>query len=398
MNRPGPISTPNPIHVQTSANRPKRKITGRGLVVACAALVMVTAGLLLRNGELLTLGACTLLLVIGCHLLARRNLHALELKVQLPPRFFANRRVPLQLELCKGRGLLAARNVGITIRFPHRVERSGHAVWTPAEGSSTLDERLSLPARAVANELEYELRSSFPLGLFEVRQSAVCSCPFMVYPPPITPPELQLDGRQSEHNPNAGTGVGDFFGEPRGIRPYQPGDKVTRIHPFASAHSISRGQGLQVCAFDPPGFHPDRCRVVFHSHAKAGEVLRLDRFERGLSLLAGTLAHFQNKQTRITLQADFADWRSRPCESRAHLAECLALLATTQRARQTKAEDLVEVLHKTSGKEQLVIVSDSPPDNWAKLVPVTQQQPILINIREARLKRRRMQLQPVSTR
>ena len=373
----------------------KRKVTHRGVALCGGSLVMLMAGFLLRSGELMTLGGCGLLMVVACFVLAPLNLRGLKLRVQLPPRFFATRSVTALVELCNPRRALNAWSVEIIMRFPHQLVRSGYAAWTPTQSSSVLSERLSLPARVEATKVDYEFRSRFPLGLFEVHQVSSSSCPVLVYPRLITPVELQVGGSQSDLNPIVGVGLGDLFGEPRGIRRYQPGDKATRIHQSASAHSISRGQGLQVRAFDPPGLHPHRCRIVFHSFAKAGDVIRLDRFERALSLATGTLAHFYSNQTKVSFQADFTNWRCCPCENRAQYFECLALLARAKRAPQTTAHELAEILQKAPSDERLIIISDASLENWSDLVPLTHRQVTLINIREVRFKPRKVQLQLV---
>ena len=226
------------------------------------------------------------------------------------------------------------------------------------------------------------------------RRKVAADCPALVYPQLITPPELQVDGSNADHNPHAAAVLGDLFGEPRGIRPYQSGDKATRIHQAATARSMARGRGLQVRAFDPPGHHPNGCRIVFHSCAKEGEVIRPGRFERGLSLAAGALAHFHTNQTKVSFQADFADWNCRPCDKRSDYFECLALLAKTQRAKATRAQDLQEALQQVPSGEQLIVISDSPSKHWRELVPSAHPQAILINIREVRFKKRSMKLQP----
>lgn len=354
---------------------------------------MFVAGFLLGDGVTITLGACGLVLVGAGRALAALNVQGLELRLQLPPRFFATRTVPVVVELHNTRGALNARGVDITVRFPHKVGCGGLAACTLVQGSSLLRERISIPARAVCDEVGYELRSNFPLGLFEVRVNASANCPLMVYPRTITPIELQLDGHRMDPNPVAGIGLGDVFGEPRGIRPYQPGDKATRIHQFATAHSISRGRGLQVRSFDPPGFHPEACRIVFHSYAKAGEVIRLDRFERALSLLSGTLAHYQTSQTKVSFQADFDDWRVRRCQSRTQYFEALALITHARRCRKTTAGDLVEVLQKLPADEQLIILSDATPDHWAELLGPMHRRAILVDIRQVRFKQRTLHTQ-----
>ena len=373
----------------------ERKITGHGVAVGGVAPCLVVAGLLFGEAAAMALGVLGLLLLGASALLAPRNLRRLELELECSSRFFATRSIPLNVKLVNPRRLLDAWAVELSLRFPHEVERKGRANWTPARGGTQLRERLSIPARANVSKVEVELHSRFPLGLFAVRRKLSVACPMMVYPRLITPPELLLDSLQPDHHPISGAGLGDLFGEPRGIRLYQPGDKATRIHQPASARAIARGQGLQVRASDPPGFHPSACRIVFHSAAKAGEIIRLDRFERALSLAAGALAHFQAKQTKLVFQADFANWRACPCESRSQSIACHALLASAERA-QTKPQQLAEFLQQIPAEEQLVIISDSPAENWAHLVPPSHRGAVLINIRQVRFKGRRMQLQALN--
>lgn len=362
-----------------------RKLTGRGIAVSHTAIALLLVGLLTRDGALITLGSCGLMLVAGCFVLAPLNLRGLELRVRLPPRIFAAQAVTVQMDLLNKRRVFDAWAVEATVRFPHATELSGSAAWTSAQGTSVIKRHLHMPGRAVLSELSWRLRSSFPLGFFELSLDSVSSCQTLVYPRLIEPEELHLDALQP----------GDPFGEPRGIRPYQPGDKAARIHQFASAHSIARGQGLQVRVFDPPGFYPDGCRVVFHSFSKSGQIIRLDRFERALSLVAGTLAHFQGHPARVRFQADFNDWRCCPCQTRGEYLECLALLARAKRKHHTSGRELAEILRNTSAREQWIIISDSPAANWADLVPAHHADAILVDIRQVRFKKRQMRVQPI---
>ena len=190
---------------------------------------------------------------------------------------------------------------------------------------------------------------------------------------------------------------GDLFGEPRGIRRYQPGDKAARIHQPASARSLALGRGFQVRAYDPPGFHPDRSRVVFHSYAREGEIIRLDRFDRALSLAAGTLAHLHSSQTKVTFQADFTNWKCFPCEDRSQYIECLALLAKAGRSSHTDAQGLGACLESVPKDEQLIILSDSPSPHWLEFVPPTHESVMVINIQQVRYSRPDIQFQPAQS-
>ncbi len=365
-----------------------RNVTGLGVAVICIALVLALAGLFSRDGALMTLGFGGLLLAGACFFLAPLNLRDLELRVRAPRRFHATRSVGIEAELFNGRRILDAYHVQITMRFPQRVEHGGYADWTPAGSVSLLSGRLSIPVRANASEVGCEFFSAFPLGLFEARRTVSVSCPMLVYPRLITPLELLVDGSQPDLMPMAGVAAGNAFGEPRGIRPYQPGDRANQIHQPATARSLARGHGLRVRAYDPPGFHPQCCRIVYHSFAEVGELIRFDRFERGLSLVAGTLAYFQSIYTKVTLQAEFTDWLRRPCENRTQYFECLALLAEIGRPVRTEAGQLAKILQGVPIDERLIVISDSPPENWAELIPTARKEAIVVDIRQIRFKRR----------
>lgn len=370
-----------------------RNITGQGIAILVGASMFVIAGFFAREGALITLGICGLILVGVCGWIAPRNLRNLGLQLRMPHRFHATRSISFEAELQNGRRVLDAYQVELTMRFPQRVQRLGRADWTPAGGHSLLHDRLSIPVRSSADEVGYEFSSTFPLGLFQARLTSAVSCPMLVYPRPITPKQLATDGSQPDLMPTtAGAAAGDSFGEPRGIRPYQPGDAANRIHLAATARSLARGHGLRSRAYDPPGFHPHRCRVIFHSFAKGGELLRLDRFERGLSLIAGTLGYFQAIHTKVTLQADFADWRCHPCENRTQYFQCLALLAQAKRPKGTEDQKFADILKNVPTDEQIIIISDSPPMNWRELIPNQHQHVVIIDIQHVRFQRRKIRL------
>lgn len=354
--------------------------------------MLFIVGTWFHEGSLMTLGFCGLLLVGACFGLASLNLRNLELRLQLPRRFHASRSVPFEAELWNGRRLIDAYQITVVIRFPQKVERIGYLPWTPVGSISGMHDRLSIPVRSAFSSVDYSLTSRFPFGLFESRLSSNAPTQVLVYPRLITPLELLTEGAQPDHMPTSGIALGDYLGEPRGVRPYQPGDPANRIHQPATARSLARNQELQVRAYDPPGFHPYSCRVIFHSFASPGELIRFDRFERGLSLVAGTLNYLQSVQTKVTLQADFTDWLCRPCENRAQYSECLALLAKTKQPTPSSAENLAEVLQSVPVEDQLIIISDSPPDEWIHLIPSSHPQVIVVDIRQIRFRKRRIQL------
>lgn len=364
----------------------KCRITRRGIAVVAVTLLMMVMGILFQDGEFMTIGACGLLMVAGASLLARLNMAGLKLELKLPARFFAMRSVHADLELINRRRWLHARQVEIRMCFVHQVVKYAQAPLTLAGSCSVLREHLSIPGRAEFSDVACEMNSSFPMGLFDSSQRTSVDCATLVYPQAITPPELLWGGIQANHQVghhlDAGSAMADFSGEPRGIRCYQSGDKMARIHQPASARSVPLGRGLQVGAYDPPGCYSQHCHIMYHSCAKEGQMIRRDRFERSLSTVAGTLTYFQAQGTSVTLQADFNNWTRLPCTVRAEYIECLALLATATRSSHTSERELTRYLQQVSMNEQLIVISDSPTDHWKHLIPTSHPAVMVVNIRK----------------
>ena len=147
------------------------------------------------------------------------------------------------------------------------------------------------------------------------------------------------------------------------------------------------GHDLRIREYDPPGFHPDQCHIIFHSYASGREMLREDRFERALSLLAGTLTTLQEKGIPCLVSADFLDWEPVTCQSRKQLVEFMVTLAKVQREKGTESHDLDRALRSTSPDHATIIISDMTPDSWLHLL-AQHPQAIAIDIRQIRYRHR----------
>ncbi len=359
-----------------------------GAALAGGAFALLAAGLLLGDGWLMLLGLCGCVLLGLAWLLAWLSLRSMDVSLHLPKRVGAGKAFNFELTLHNHRSWLDAFHTEVVVLRPGKTSFSAMAAWTAAGAASRIVQSISLPGRGHVDLHPVKLSTNFPLGLFQVKRSLSIRHAITVTPRPIHPVELNSDGSLHDAQPRGGVTVGQSFGEPRGIRPWQAGDSARRIHWPASARAMARGHSLRVREYDPPGFHPDHCHLVFHSYASGGEMLREDRFERAISLLAGALISLRGNGIPCVFTADFNDWQDVSCASRSQLVECLSQLARVQRNRGTEAHDLEQVLRAVSPDHALMVISDMPPDSWRHLLgghPHT----LIIDIRQIRYRLRR---------
>lgn len=355
-------------------------LTIRGAILFGTAVALLTAGFVTIDGILITLGGCGLLVVVWALFLSRRNLRRLALTLRAPTRLYAHTPFDLRILLHNRRRLLDAFHVEVDLQLAQQAALHADASWTAAGSHAVVKVRGSIPKRGAERTHPFTLRSTFPLGLVQATASGAASHEILVYPRPLTPREFFTQGALHDASVVPGTQAGNAPGEPRGIRPWQPGDPAKHIHWPASARSLSRHRGLRIRENDPPGFHPQRCVVVFHSYGSAGELIRGDRFERALSLVCGTLHHLRTNGVPATLLADFLAWEPRPVHSRGAFAEVLAALARAERANDTEAHNVTAVLEEVSPGDSLILLSDMPPESWQAQVPARPA--LIVDIRQ----------------
>ncbi len=363
-------------------------LTPRGAVLIGSSLALVVLGFVRIDGVLVALGTAGLLLLAAAVILNRRNLTRLALSLRAPSRVYAGAMFDLRITLDNRRGLVDAFGIRVDLKLSGWVDLACHAPWTAAGASSTARIRTSIPARGAVTRHHFALASSTPLGLFHVRASGEAPHQILIFPRPLIPVELFTTGALHDASLLSGASPGHAPGEPRGIRPWQPGDPAKRIHWPASARSLNRRRGLRIRENDPPGFFPQHCSVIFHSFGTSGELIRGDRFERALSLTCGTLRRLRELGTPAGFIADFNDWQSLPSVSRASFANVLASLARAERRAGTEAHDLRAALDLVPRDHSLVLLSDMPPDSWTHALP--PRPALVIDVRQHRYGARKL--------
>ena len=344
------------------------KLAPRGAFCLGIAIGLLSVGVMLADGVLITLGLSAFTLMICCYTLGRSNLSKLEAEVSLPHKCYANKPYRPQVVIRNNRSLLDAFHVKLYLAFPHGAVLGSQSAWVPARSLATAGVPVRIPMRASGLEHPYKFSSTFPLGLFRFSSRQLLSHPLTVYPRSIIPDELLDQGVSGQcHNPNQQSNI-QHAGEPRSIRPWQPGDAAKSIHWPASIRSLAQGQDLRIREFDPPGLLPDQATIIFHSFSAQREMMREDAFERAISLAVGAIAHLRNLNIKTDFLADFMCWNPLFAKTRSQYYECLSILADAKRAIGTELHELQSALDGVSKRHQVIIISDMPTDVWVDLV------------------------------
>lgn len=214
----------------------------------------------------------------------------------------------------------------------------------------------------------------------------------LVFPKPLVPVEFFASGEFDDAWNGEGFQSGDAPGEPRGLRPFRPGDQAKRLHWPATIRSLARGRGPRVREYDPPGLRPRQATVIFHSFGTDNTLIRTDLFERALSLACGTLRHLRGIGVPATLRADFLSWKPRQTFQSEAWSETLAILARANRSEGTEAHDLIAEIESIPQQEALVIISDMPPDAWRHILP--NRKALIVDIHQHTYKKRGMKFSP----
>lgn len=359
------------------------KLSPRGSYCLGIAIGLAIAGFFITDGVLITLSFSALTILLSCYILGRCNISKLQADIMLPSRLHASKKYQPHLTLHNKRSLLDAFHIKLTIGFPHGTILACEAPWIAARSASASTCSLSIPMRASSLQHPYKVSSHFPLSLFQFSRHLVLDHPVTIYPRSITPTELLDHGALGQCSvPLLNSTIQDS-GEPRGIRPWQPGDPAKHIHWAASARALAHGHGLRIREYDPPGQLPEHCTLLFHSFSADREMMREDTFERAISLLVGTINHLRNLKIRVTIIADFLGWNPVSADTRTQYYDLLALLSDSQRAIGTQQHEFQYIVDQLPKNEPTIFISDMKLEAWK---PSLTEKPhhLYIDIRQIR--------------
>jgi len=130
------------------------------------------------------------------------------------------------------------------------------------------DQLVLLPKyRGVHSHLTIEIGSAAPFGLQWWSRKATLHLPLSLHVSPrlgkpVRLPRSDLGGSGDQARP-----VPTHLGEPRGVRPYQPGDQRRQIHWPSTAHTAR----LMVREVEEPSAHPVTLKVTLPNDVDAAE-------------------------------------------------------------------------------------------------------------------------------
>lgn len=359
------------------------RLAPRGAYCLGIAIGLSLTGFIIKDGVLITLALSAITLLICCYILGRRNIANLEAHVMLPSRLHATKRYQPHLALRNKRSLLDAFSIKLTIALPHGTLLACQTPWIAARTASSSTCPLAIPMRATAIDHPYKITSLFPLSFFHFSRHQILQHPLTIYPRSITPIELLQHGSLGQCTTPLQNAAIQDSGEPRGIRPWQPGDPAKHIHWPASARSIAQGHTIRVREYDPPGQLPEHCTLIFHSYSADREMMREDTFERAISLLAGTIKHLRNLKIRVSIITDFLAWNTLKADTRTQYYEILALLADSQRAIGTQKHELQQIIDHLPKNQPAILISDMQLESW-KTNLLTKPNHLAIDIRQVK--------------
>jgi len=352
---------------------------------------MIVIGLFRIDGALISLGAAGLLLALLTLLAARWNLTGLKFHLTAPRRVFANTPFNLRLSVLNQRALFGSWQLTLDLHLSKSVHLSSYARWTAARSASTSKILGAIPNRGAVAKHPCLVTSTFPLGLFCSQKQVAIDHEILVFPQALVPREFLASGQFDDAWEGEGDQASDAPGEPRGLRPYQPGDRAKQIHWPATIRALARGRDPRVREYDPPGLRPRRASVIFHSFGTDHTLIRTDLFERALALVCGTLRHFRAIGVPTNLVADFLFWKPQPTFQTEAWSKTLPLLAHATRADHTEAHDLLTEIESAPSDHALVVISDMPLEAWKHVIP--DRPLILIDIRQHQFKQKDLNLQ-----
>lgn len=357
-------------------------ITSRGIILLISSLLLIGIGLVRIDGPLMTLGILGILTLTLTKITAHLNLRNLSLELIAPPRIYAETLFDFRLILKNHRRLTASRHLRLHLKLCQDTPLELPWPLSPPSSRSERKTRNLVKKRGNATEHPYLLSSTFPLGLWHHQHRGLIKKPLLICPKAQIPNELYHSGDLDDAWSGEGSQIGNSPGEPRGLRPHQPGDPAKMIHWPSSIRALARGRSLRVREFDPPGQKPAHLTVLFHSFGTDNTLIRTDLFEQALALLCGTLRHLRKLGLPTTLLADFLHWQKLPTTSRTAMSDILNELARARRANHTEAHDLTSEITHLPKSEALIIISDMPLTSWEHLLPTRPA--ILIDIAQRR--------------
>lgn len=341
-----------------------------GWSVAASAAMLIIAGVIRADDAMVGLGFLCLILFFSACAFGRAHLRRLQCECFLPRYVDVGRPFRLGLRMRNEAALLDAWCLRVGLRVDEVILAESFLFRLPAGGITAMEYESTLRHRGPVRSMELWMESDAPFGM--MRSAAYCgqASELLARPEPLWPWSHRDHGeRGAHHGEHAQNNRWRPEGEPRGIRPWHPGDKPRSVVWPASLRSIAQGNLWMVRDTDPPGHGPSDCTIVFHSYGGGGNLIRPDRFEEALRHIAGAVRVLVGEGRKVLLLADFDEWTPREYRSLGCIGRCLDLLALADRHSGTEAHDLARVIREIPTHSDLIVLSDFPVSGWLDAIP-----------------------------
>jgi uncharacterized protein (DUF58 family) len=340
------------------------KITSQGAWVGGVSIAFLAIGLASRDGMLAAMGIAGLLLLGGAFWLGRWNLCGWELRCEAARTVHARQRLAVRWIAHHQKRFFGGCGLQWQMSLCGGMNDTWDIPYLSSGASTQRDSLLTATHRGYASEHQVSCQSSFPLGFWQRKFTAILTHELTVFPFAKRPKQLNFSGRARDAASPLSRLLGQGGGEWRGLRAWQAGDSPRRIHAAASSRTQARGIGLMVSECDPPGHLPRRVVVMFHSHGHDGAMIRPEVFEQALSQLAGVLQFLVYQSIPAIFLADFDHWLERSCENRSQLMEIFHLMTRARRQKSTEMHDITRVKSQYAAEDFWIIVSDMASESW----------------------------------
>jgi uncharacterized protein (DUF58 family) len=209
------------------------------LAVSTAFILIVAT--LLNIGELYSMAGMLAALPLVCYFVGRRQNGGLGAQRRLEAIAVPGRTIPVTVAL-QNHDHWPKRHLLVQDRLPRWLARDGDArpmlAPLPAHGQTTATYHLRPEKRGCYQIGPLEVMATDPLGIFHFRRELSGTTELLVYPttvelPWVFPPGGSPYGASSLHTAEMRGAGSEFYG----IREYQPGDPLRRVHWRSSART-----------------------------------------------------------------------------------------------------------------------------------------------------------------
>lgn len=344
-----------------------------GVGVLTLALFLLLLGVTKVNGACMAVGLAVGLVFWVVYWLARRNLVGLEVGMEPVGGVCAGVLAGLRLRIAAEQRIADGVDVHVSVRVAGQREVVMEVASVAAGGVEEAEVQVVLPTRGRFGEHPARLRSAFPFGWFEVERWSVVRAPVEVRPRVLSLRQLGDggDGLELRGALDAVMGNLDAGGDWRGLRCWRAGDSMKKIAWPATLRQPPRGVGMEwlVREEDPPRPEWGGCLVVFHSWGDRGGLIRMDRFERALSMLLGAVMAVRRMGMRCRWSADFTAWSVAGVDRVGEWNELVSTLVGCERQAGTTWDGVAKAINRASERELVLVISDVPLELWQERLP-----------------------------